>query len=42
MFHRAQRDRALKSEVLRVFAENFGVYGVCKVWPQMNREGFGG
>ncbi len=37
---RAQRDQALKPEVLRVFAENFGVYGVRKVWRQMNREGF--
>jgi len=36
---RVQRDRALKPEVLRVFAENFGVYGVRKVWHQMNREG---
>ncbi|KGB53639.1 putative transposase for insertion sequence element [Sphingopyxis sp. LC363] len=25
--------------MLRVFAENFGVYGVRKVWRQMNREG---
>lgn len=24
----------------RVFAENFGVYGVRKFWRQMNREGF--
>ncbi len=31
---RAQRDVALKPEVLRV-------YGVRKVWRQMNREGFG-
>ena len=37
---RARRDRDLKPEVLRVFAENFGVYGVRKVWRQMNREGF--
>ena len=29
-----------KAEVVRVFAENFGVYGVRKVWRQMNREGF--
>ena len=40
MSARAQRDVALKPEVLRVFAENFGVYGVRKVWRQMNREGF--
>ncbi len=37
---RAQRDQALKPEVARVFAENFGVYGVRKVWRQMMREGF--
>jgi putative transposase len=37
---RAQRDLALKPEILRVHAENFGVYGVRKVWRQMRREGF--
>ena len=37
---RVRRDEELKPEVLRVFAENFGVYGVRKVWRQMNREGF--
>jgi len=37
---RARRDQDLKAEVVRVFAENFGVYGVRKVWRQMNREGF--
>ena len=37
---RARRDQDLKPEVVRVFAENFGVYGVRKVWRQMNREGF--
>lgn len=37
---RARRDEALKPEVMRVFAENFGVYGVRKVWRQMQREGF--
>src|SRR3546814_14849124 len=37
---RARRDRDLKPEVVRVFADNFGVYGVRKVWRQMNREGF--
>lgn len=35
----AQRDEALKPEVMRVFAENFSVYGVRKVWRQMQREG---
>ena len=37
---RAQRDAELKMEVQRVFAENFGVYGVRKVWRQLRREGF--
>lgn len=36
---RAKRDEALKEEVRRVFDENFGVYGVRKVWRQMKREG---
>jgi transposase InsO family protein len=37
---RAQRDLAMKIEVQRVFDANFGVYGVRKVWRQMQREGF--
>ena len=37
---RAQEDVALKPEVARVFADNFEVYGVRKVWRQMTREGF--
>jgi hypothetical protein len=37
---RARRDAALKTEVSRVFAENFGVYGARKVWRQLRREGF--
>ncbi len=37
---RAKRDAVLKGEVRRVFNENFGVYGVRKVWRQMQREGF--
>jgi putative transposase len=36
---RAQRDMALKPQISRVFAENFEVYGVRKVWRQMVREG---
>jgi transposase InsO family protein len=36
---RAKRDEALKSEVRRVFEENFRVYGVRKVWRQLQREG---
>lgn len=37
---RARRDANLTIEVQRVFAENFGVYGVRKVWRQLQREGF--
>ncbi|MFN3314693.1 MAG: IS3 family transposase, partial [Hyphomonas sp.] len=37
---RARRDLAFKPEIARVFAENFAVYGVRKVWRQMRREGF--
>jgi len=37
---RARRDRDLKPEIARVFAENFAVYGVRKVWRQLAREGF--
>ena len=37
---RAQRDEAMKPEVRRVFDANFKVYGVRKVWRQMQREGF--
>ncbi|KKC34199.1 transposase [Devosia psychrophila] len=36
---RSRRDEDLKPEVMRVFEENFGVYGVRKVWRQMQREG---
>jgi hypothetical protein len=36
---RAKRDAALRPEVQRVFDENFGVYGVRKVWRQLTREG---
>jgi putative transposase len=37
---RARRDAALKDEVRRVFEANFRVYGVRKVWRQLQREGF--
>jgi len=40
MSDRAQRDILLKPEVARVFAENFGVYGVRKVSRQMKCEGY--
>jgi transposase InsO family protein len=35
---RAKRDLVLKSEIERVFTENFEVYGARKVWRQLNRE----
>lgn len=38
---RAQRDQMLKPEITRVFAVSFAVYGVRKVWREMQREGFG-
>ena len=37
---RARRDMALQPEIARVFAENFEVYGVRKVWRQLQRESF--
>ena len=37
---RERRDVELIPEVRRVFAENFGVYGVRKVWRPLKREGF--
>jgi putative transposase len=36
---RERRDAELCQEIRRVFAANFGVYGVRKVWRQMQREG---
>lgn len=33
------RDRELRSDIQRVFDDNYGVYGVRKVWRQLNREG---
>ena len=36
---RAKRDEQLEPEIERVWKENFEVYGVKKVWRQMNREG---
>ena len=37
---RAREDLIFKPEIARVFAANFAVYGVRKVWRQMMREGF--
>ena len=36
---RAQRDEGLKADIQRVWHANWQVYGVDKVWLQMNREG---
>ncbi len=36
---RARRDAGLKADIRRVFDENFQVYGVRKVWRQLQREG---
>ena len=36
---RARRDEWLKQEIIRVWNENFAVYGAYKVWKQLNREG---
>jgi len=38
---RSRSDAALAVEIRRVFAENFRVYGVRKVWRQLGREGIG-
>ena len=37
---RARSDMVMKIEIRRVFNENFQVYGVRKVWRQLQREGF--
>ena len=37
---RAKQDMVLTPEIARVFAENFEVYGVRKVWRQLQRESF--
>ena len=36
---RAKSDASLMIEIRRVFVENFGVYGVRKIWRQLGREG---
>lgn len=36
---RAKRDEKLRGAIQRVWERNFRVYGVRKVWAQMNREG---
>jgi transposase InsO family protein len=37
---RSQRDQELRGEIGRVWKKNHEVYGVRKVWRQLNREGF--
>lgn len=36
---RAQRDEDLRTKIRQVWEDNFRVYGVRKVWRQLNREG---
>ncbi|MFE5191916.1 IS3 family transposase [Streptomyces sp. NPDC056628] len=36
---RSVRDVELKTQISRVHADSFGVYGVRKVWRQLHREG---
>jgi len=38
---RVQRDAVLRGEIRRVFDANFQVYGVRKVWRQLQRDGHG-
>ena len=36
---RSVRDERLKPDILRVYGENYRVYGAPKLWDQLNREG---
>jgi putative transposase len=36
---RQRRDEQLKGEILRVYDDNFQVYGARKIWRQLHREG---
>jgi putative transposase len=38
---RAVRDEQLKTEIARVWKENYEVYGADKVWLELNRQGIG-
>jgi putative transposase len=38
---RAARDRELTGKIKRVHKDNYGVYGVRKVWAELNRHGIG-
>jgi putative transposase len=35
---RAKRDEVVRGEIRRVWTENFGLYGVRKIWRQLQRE----
>jgi hypothetical protein len=37
--NRTRRDEALHPKILRVFEENWRVYGVRKIWRQLGLEG---
>ena len=39
LLDRARRDLVLMEEIERVFDTNYSVYGACKVWRQLWREG---
>ncbi len=39
MPERFKRDQVLCVEIRRIWDENFQVYGICKVWRQLKREG---
>jgi putative transposase len=36
---RTRRDTELKEEIIRVYKDNFSVYGARKIWRQLQREG---
>jgi putative transposase len=36
---RARRDEQLRAAIRRAHQDNYGVYGACKVWLALNREG---
>ena len=38
---RAQRDEQLQAQIRQVWEQNFQLYGIRKVWKQLNREGVG-
>lgn len=38
---RAVRDGRLKDQIMRVWTENYEVYGAYKMWRELNREGIG-